>query len=334
MANKTTSNQSNVLSDIQDFFGYDPSSQEKHEEQKKDGPEGPGSKNVLRAKPGLSYHICILPYIHIDKNLQAIIEVSMHYGIGGRSFPCLYQNGLEEKCAADGYIQKLWSEYKTLRDKYGKESHQCRATLKNINDHKAKPRWWSAVKVVNVVDSEGDRVQDEYEKWATPDWVWFQFSQTVYNSLKKFYKTYGSLHNPKKPIILDFSRDYERNDKGEKSSFMKPVVMPLPMGDLKLFDSDEELVRVVKSVPNLFESDAITVMSNDEIMDLLKSQYESKSFGSDNADVGGDENSDSSTKDQQEDPFAPDATTNSSDEENNDDNFDEELASILGQDTE
>ncbi len=311
-----------------DYLGYDPEVMAKEAENARKGGGGDGPANKLKAKLGLNYHMVLLPYIHGKKGMPPMVNVFMHYGIGGRSFPCLYKNGLDERCVADKLEQALWDQYHTVKE----DEAARKDVLSQINKVQAKSRWYSPVRVLNVTDpsKNNERVQDEYDKWVGKDYLWWDYPDGIFNDLKKAYGIYGALHNPKKPIEILFMKDYDTDEQGRKSSYPKPSVFFISKGnELAYVKTKADVKQLLESVPSIYESKLFNVLSNDEIRGLITKNYGSKGEDKSADFPPGNSVTDEAASSVADDPFAPTPNQETDGDMEMPDGYEEQLGAVF-----
>lgn len=300
-----------------DFFSYNDKKHEEETRKRKERSAGPSTahKDKLITKKGYDYSMVLVPYIHGAKGLPPIIEVAMHFRVGGTSFPCLYQNGIEETCAADQFVQHLWDKWNENEQAYGKQSNQCKQIVSLIQGVQANNRWYSPVLVVDVRDSNGDRVIEERDKWKGRV-VWWDYPETIFNQLDKEIKQKGSIWNPTDPALIIASKEDARSEKTNKS-YIKPTIVidfPRDKGKYKIVKNQKQLHKLLESVPNIYDSGIFTMLSNEEISKLINDTYNKK--GEEKAT----EFPPPETNDDNDGPFAPDTRDDEESDEGDSEN--------------
>lgn len=227
---------------------------------------------ILKAKEGFEYHLVLLPYVHGPEGHPPIIEVPMHYSFGW-GFPCLKENGIDEKCAMDDFVQDLWAEWR----EYKKQENVAgiKATLAEINKCRVSTHYYSPVRVVNVVKTADGSVAEEELKKYKDRVVWWGYSSTAWTTLTKNYKEYGDLHNPFDPAILKLEM-VKAQEEGRKASYPKPTIIVKQSRDKGAFaivHSEEELDKLIESVPPVMEAGIFEVVSNEKMSALLRQNF-------------------------------------------------------------
>jgi len=315
------------MSDYEAYFGFDKEAAKKELEEraKKRGDNvNNDNPNKLQPQDDLYYHIFMLPYIHGPAGVPPILEMYLHYGMG-RGFACRYKQ-FGEKCPVDWQIKLMWDKYKEYKETKGKGSTECATVLKAINKINAVTRWYSPVWVYDVTDKAGNRVDEEYNKYCLePRPIWWDFPQGIQENLTEGYGIYGSLHNPKNPIMIKLIRSKEAAPGKNQVSYTKPKIF-IVQGK---YEIDLPVVMdMIGKVVIITDANLFEVLSEEEIEERYAKYYHKKSDSAerpslDTESSASDEVAQNMADQDAEDPFAIDATTGV------DDSFKQEVDAIF-----